>query len=373
VPAAAVAVVGGILAGSMISVAQAAPSLPSRTPAQLLASLAGQTSMPPLTGTIVETSSLGLPSLPGTDNPTSVSSLLTGSHTVRIWYAGPAHFRVAVPQNMSESDLIRNGSNAWLWESSQNKVTHLTVPADAAKARAKKAAAKPAPPMTPQQAAEEVLAKVGPTTTVSSDTNVTVAGQAAYQLVLAPKSASSLVGQIRIAIDGANDVPLRVQVLARGAKSPAVQIGFTSISFVKPAAANYAFSPPAGATVQQQPLTGGTKSTGHGSVGSAYTVGKDWLTVADLPSSVLSPVTGASAAGNSGSGLSGDTGPIINALLKSATPVSGSWGSGRLLTTSLLSMLITSNGRVLAGAVTPQVLYQAAAQPAPAHTSQPAK
>ena len=141
--------------------------------------------------------------------------------------------------------------------------------------------------MTPQQAANEVLAKVGPTTTVSSDTNVTVAGQAAYQLVLAPKSASSLVGQIRIAIDGTNDVPLRVQVLAKGAKSPAVQIGFTSISFVKPAAANYAFSPPAGATVQQQPLTGGTKSTAHGSLGSAYTVGKDWLTVADLPSSVL--------------------------------------------------------------------------------------
>ena len=95
--------------------------------------------------------------------------------------------------------------------------------------------------------------------------------------------------------------------------------------------------------------------------------------MADLPSSVLTPVTGASAAGNSGSGLSGDTGPIINALLKSATPVSGSWGSGRLLKTSLLSMLITNNGRVLVGAVTPQVLYQAAAQPAPAHTSQPAK
>ena len=88
---------------------------------------------------------------------------------------------------------------------------------------------------------------------------MTVAGEAAYQLVLAPKSPSSLIGQIRIAVDGTRDVPLRVQVFAKGAKSPAVQIGFTSISFVKPAAANFAFSPPAGATVQQQPLTGGTK------------------------------------------------------------------------------------------------------------------
>ena len=43
--------------------------------------------------------------------------------------------------------------------------------------------------------------------------------------------------------------------------------------------------------------------------------------------------------------------------------MSGSWGSGRLLRTSLLSVLVTSSGRVLIGAVTPGVLYQAATQP----------
>ena len=32
-------------------------------------------------------------------------------------------------------------------------------------------------------------------------------------------------------------------------------------------------------------------------------------------------------------------------------------------------MLITNNGRVLVGAVTPSVLYAAAGQPAPSHTS----
>ena len=370
VPAGAVVVVGGVLAGSMITVASAAPSLPARTPAQLLASLAGKTA-PAMTGTIVETSSLGLPSLPGTNNPTSLSSLLTGSHTIRIWYSDPTHFRVSAPQNMSESDLIRNGSSAWLWESTSNTVTHLAIPAGTAKVRHAKNITD-APPMTPQQAANEVLAKVGATTTVSSDTNVTVAGQAAYQLILAPKSPSSLVGQIRIAIDGANDVPLRVQVFAKDAKSPAAQVGFTSISFVEPAAANFAFTPPAGAKVEQQSLSGsgsGKKPVGASPADSAYTVGKSWLTVADLPQSVLSSVTGNKATGNAGSGLSGDTGPIINALLRSATPVSGSWGSGRLVRTSLISMLITNNGRVLVGAVTPSVLYAAAGQPAPSHTS----
>ena len=263
VPAAVVVVVGGALGGTMISVASAAPSLPARTPAQLLASVAEQTSTPPLTGTVVETSSLGLPSLPGTGNPTSLSSLLTGSHTIRIWYSDPTHFRVSVPQSLSESDLIRNGGNAWLWESTDNTVTHLAIPTEAKVGHAKKVIHKPssAPPMTPQQAADEILAKVGATTTVSSDTNVTVAGQAAYQLVLAPKSASSLIGQIRIAIDGANDVPLRLQVFAKGSQTAAVQIGFTSLSFVKPAAANFAFSPPAGATVKQE--TAGSDGARH--------------------------------------------------------------------------------------------------------------
>ena len=363
VPAGAVIVVGGVLAGSMISVASAAPSLPAKTPAQLLSALAAKPQTPPMTGTVVETSTLGLPSLPGTSDPTSIAALLTGSHTIRVWYADPRHFRVAVPQSMSESDIIRNGSNAWVWESTQNTVTHVTIPAhsDHNSAAAKSASE---PPLTPQQAAQEILAKVGPTTTVRVDSNVTVAGEAAYQLVLAPKSSSSLIGQIRIAVDGSRDVPLRVQVFAKGAKTPAAQIGFTSVSFVKPAAANFTFTAPAGAKVKTEQLGGGAPATEHApKTRDASVIGQGWLAVADLPSSALTDATQPHQP-SSGSGLSGDSDQVIGALIKSATPVSGSWGSGRLIKTSLISLLITDNGRVLAGAVTPQVLYSAAAQAA---------
>ena len=373
VPTGAVVVVGGVLAGSMISVAQAAPSLPAKTPAQLLASLASKPATPPLTGTVVETSSLGLPSLPGNSSPGSLASLLTGSHTIRLWYSDPRHFRVAVPQSMTESDIIRNGGNAWVWESSQNTVTHMVIPpraehnaAKEAQKKAQKKAQQSEPPLTPQQAANKVLRQVGPTTTVRVDRNVTVAGEAAYQLVLAPKSSSSLIGQIRIAVDGHRDVPLRVQVFAKGAKSPAAQIGFTSVSFVKPAAANFTFTPPAGATIKTQHLGETGSATKHDrKIGDGAMIGSGWLAVANLPSSVLTSTTQALGQhASSGSGLSGDSGPVINALVKSATPVSGSWGSGRLIKTSLISVLITDHGRVLVGAVTPQVLYSAAAQAA---------
>jgi hypothetical protein len=42
--------------------------------------------------------------------------------------------------------------------------------------------------------------------------------------------------------------------------------------------------------------------------------------------------------------------------------VNGSLGSGRLLQSALFSVLITDDGRVIAGAVAPELLYQAAAQ-----------
>jgi hypothetical protein len=71
-------------------------------------------------------------------------------------------------------------------------------------------------------------------------------------------------------------------------------------------------------------------------------IGSGWMAVGVFPAA----------------GLPGQAG----VLFRSATAVHGAWGSGRLLRTSLVSVLITSNGQALIGAVTPSVLYAAAAQ-----------
>ena len=360
IPAGALVVTGGVLAGSLISTAQAAPGLPPRTPAQLLAEVA-DSATPPLTGTVVETASFGLPALPATGNPTSLSSLLTGSHTIRVWYASPGHFRLAVPEQLSESDVIRDGGTAWLWQSTLNKVTKFTLPAHAAKPV-------PEQPLTPQQAAQQVLAAVGPTTTVSVSSNVTVAGQAAYALNLAPKDTRPLVGQIQIAVDGRNGVPLRLQVFARGASGPAFQVGYTDIHFVTPAPADLSFTPPPGATVTQVNLTGAQAgSHGQARPGTA-TIGSGWLTVLKLPSSALTPAGPAPGNGSSRGASSGESAAVLSALLGSASQVHGAWGSGRLLRTSLVSVLMTDQGSTYVGAVEPSVLYAAAAQGASAGT-----
>jgi outer membrane lipoprotein-sorting protein len=352
IPAGALVITGGVMAGSLMTVAQAAPGLPARTPAQLLAQVA-DSATPPLTGTVVETASFGLPALPATGNPTSLSSLLTGSHTVRVWYSSPGHFRLAVPDSLSETDVIRDGSTAWLWQSTLNQVTKFALPAHSA-------APTPNQPLTPQQAAQQVLAAVGPTTTVGVASNVTVAGQAAYALILAPKDARSLVGQVQIAVDGRNGVPLRLQVFARGASTPAFQVGYTDIHFVTPAPADLSFTPPPGAKVTQVNLASGGAAPGHGNAApNASTIGSGWLTVLKLPSSALTPGTPAGGPVSSHS-TSADGAAVLRALLASATPVHGAWGSGRLLRTSLVSVLMTDGGSTFVGAVEPSVLYAAA-------------
>jgi outer membrane lipoprotein-sorting protein len=370
VPATGVAVTAAVIAGLQIPSAQASPTLPARTPAQLLAEVSTDASLPPLTGTMVETTNLGLPQLPQVGNATSLSSMLTGSHTMKIYYQDARQFRVSIPQPESEIDLIRNGSTAWLWNSTENSVTKFALPADGKGKAAHLKSGLPSTPLTPQQAANELLKAVGKTTVVSVEANVMVAGEPSYQLVLAPRDDRSLVGKVTIAIDAKYGVPLRVQVFAKGAGSPAFQFGYTAIQFTAPAAANYDFTPPPGATVNVVNGSDGSGKSAGGKESDAGfgSYGTSWLTVAELPQQDLMQGIGAgglkssSSAAPTGNGpagvVGGDSQAVISNLIGAAKPVHGAWGSGTLLTTSLFSMLMT-NGEVYIGAVEPSVLYAA--------------
>src|SRR5580700_8274275 len=448
VPAGAVAAVGIVVAGSVIARGQATPTLPARTTAQLLAAVDSPAALPSaMTATVQETASLGLPDLPGSSDPLSGLSLLSGTHTFKIWYDGPTKVRVAVPVSMGETDLRRDGRSAWLWDSQTNKATHYILPAGAGDTSP--AGAMDTPPNvaqaqripTPPQLAKQILAAVGSTTTVGLQQNVTIAGQPAYQLSLAPKDSRSLIGQVRIAIDASNSLPRQVQVFARGAASPAFSVGYASLSFARPAASNFAFSPPPGAKVKTvtvpagagpanmkvAPLPTGSvtlrmssgskvvavsggkplpaavrkqleqamaqslpasmpkaqraallKSLASGEPGNGgwiafaplsesvassqgtysatlssagpTVLGKGWLSVAVLPAGGFTAQGGFAPAN------------ALGALVSASTPVHGAWGSGRLLRTSLVSVLLLSDGRVLVGAVVPSVLYADAAQ-----------
>jgi outer membrane lipoprotein-sorting protein len=370
VPVGAIAVVGAALgAGPVIAAARGNPSLPPKTAAELLAAVTQMQKAQhpqPLSGTVVENASLGLPALPGGRSGTSPVSLLSGSHTARVWYGDQQHVRLALLDTGSETDFIRNGADTWQWSSAQNTATHRRLTEKQKQQQKQQPEPKPSgTPLTPQQAADKALAAVGKTTTVRVDPTGRVAGRDAYELVLSPKDGRSLVGQVRLALDGKTYVPLRVQVYARGASSPAAQIGFTSVTFTKPAAANFSFKPPSGAKVVQQKSGGETpaqaaqkkhkRAAATPSAGQK-TIGSGWTAVEQLSL----PQNAQNAQGAQGA-KGKDTSGMMAALQRAATPVHGSWGSGRVLRTKLFSALLTDDGRLYVGAVTPDVLTQAAA------------
>ena len=362
VPAAAVVAIGGValVAGQS---ANAEPTLPHRTAAQLLVDVQ-QAKLSAISGTVVQTSNLGLPEIPGLGGggggpgggSSSLTSAITGTHTWRVWYAGPQQARIAMLGGMGESDVVRNGRNVWVWSSADKTATHTTLPAVA-----DKATPKPTPtdlPKTPQQAADMALAALNPTTSVTTAGSAVVAGRNAYELVLTPKDSGTLVAQVRIAVDAKRHVPLRVQVYSTKAANPAFEVGFTSVDFARPDASRFAFNPPPGTKVSESSITpeapgAGQQKGARDAAKAARVVGKGWTSV--LVATMPKDATGAPGATPKGDATTKQLEGMVSMLPK----VSGAWGSGHLLRGTLFSVLVTDDGHVVVGAVQPDRLYAA--------------
>lgn len=355
--AAAVVVIGGGAAAGTI-VASADPSLPDRSAAQLLVDIQSA-KVDGLSGTIVESADLGLPaiaSLAGgqasSADAGALTSILAGSNTARVWYAGEEKMRLALVGTQGETDVIRNGGDVWLWNSADKKANHLKLPADAADQHPVAQL-----PQTPKEAADAALAAIDPTTTVTTTGAAKVAGRDAYELVLSPKDAGSLIGQVRLAIDAEHHIPLRVDVYAKNATSPAVRVAFQQISFAVPDAEQFKFNPPPDTKVTEGSAEGlaaehraeaqkAEKAAKADQAGQPKTIGSGWTTIveATLPK----------ASGSEKQQLSG----VVDML----PAVSGTWGSGHEFAGPLFTVLVTDDGRVFAGAVTPARLHEAAAK-----------
>jgi len=217
-------------------------------------------------------------------------------------------------------------------------------------------------PKTPQEAADLALKAIDPTTVVSTGNSAKIAGRDAYELILSPRDTSSLVGQVRLAIDAKQHVPLRVQVLPKGSAQASIEVGFTQVSFARPDDAQFNFAPPAGAKVEDStgadkkvpdatkvPLNKDDKAgkTGKADEPKSTVIGKGWTSVFVAR---MNADTSAEAA------KSPEAQSLLNQLPKG--------NGGRVLTSKLFTVLLTDDGRVLVGTVSADRLAQVAADPA---------
>ncbi len=318
--AAGIAVVGIVGLGllTLPGGAGAQPALPPVSPEDLVASVL-KAEPGPFNGTVQMDNALGLPALP------NMPQAVNGTSTAQVWSGGDDKGRVQIPNPTGERTLVSDGTTFWAWNSDDRTVTKATRqpgqtrPADA----------------DPTKAATDALAALQPTSTISVDGTDEVAGRPAYDLVLAPKPTErTLLREVRIAVDAQERMPLRLTVLGQGSTAPALQIGFTDLTFGPQDPARFTFTPPAGATVQEASPRNAPQRDKPTVVGDGW----DRVVIEKVPPDQSKDLAGL------------------------GTPISGPWGSGRLIKTAVATAIVTDDGRVAAGAVPEQVLSETLAK-----------
>ena len=396
-----IVVVAAAVSGS--AVAEAQPNLPAKTAQQLLEFVATSAD-DSYSGTVEQTSDLGLPDIgmatpPGgsssSDPTSSVLELLTADHTARVYVDGPEKARIQVLDELAQRDVILSEDDLWTYDSAANEATHAVLPdkeavrAQADAALEEKSAEYPElrdVPRTPAELAELFLSRVDPFTEVSVGDTSRVAGRSAYELRLEPQDAATLIGSIAVTVDSETGVPLGVTVHAEGQDEAAFAAGFTGVDFSDPGAEIFEFTPPPGATVTEAPSEEDLRNTldaerdarpapSHQQVPSTQTatehpadptvIGEGWSTIVELPAGTASKLgvmpgeraeVGMSDIMDIKPGMDPSEVAGAQALLEQAlTEVDG----GRVLQTSLVSVLVTDDGRVLVGAVSADQLVAA--------------
>jgi outer membrane lipoprotein-sorting protein len=371
VPAgAAVVLVGGAALAPMAATADS--GLAPRTAEELLVALA-QPSTTAVAGTVQTSADLGLPDLPMGMMPSSgPMALASGESTVRVWTDGPDRQRLAMIERAAETTVVRNGQQAWVWSSADATADRYVLPErDGAGGVPDSSELPPGVqlPSTPQEAAAMALEAIDPTTEVTTSGVGTVAGRDAYELTLTPRDPQTLVARVALSMDAETNVPLRVRVYSTSMPDPAFEVGFRSVDYSTPDPSLFDFTPPPGATVTEHDAadmgvrgTGGTADLPQGP--EPTIVGEGWSTVviSQLPVDSLADLAEDGMRSSSDDwDRGGDPAATALALIEALPAESGAWGTGRVLRGTLFSVILTDDGRVALGAVSPEALGDALA------------
>ena len=395
-----------IAAGLVIVPMQAnAIDLPDLTPAEVL-TLAQSANVTSFSGVILKTTELGLPELEFSSMVdqqsidqmsekmpeefadfipqvldqnliTQAVELIAGSHTIRV-YAADEMMRVQILDPMAQRDLIVGESTVWMHDFDKAiaykldfdraELEAMAVDAEAELLNYLAEAGKTL--ATPQEVTTELLAAVDEGASIEVGIDHRVAGRGAYQLIVTPDAAESTVDYATLSIDAETGIGLQVQVYAKGQEEPAVSIGFESISFATPDASLFEFSAPAGTTIvdanelasELENLEGFVKAALQEKLEAGKLEGIDKESLqAEYEAMENAPeILGEGWA--SILSVSGMTDQLPMDMLENElfegliTEVEG----GKLFSTPLVNILITDDGRILAGAVSVDYLISVA-------------
>ena len=295
-----------------------------------------------------------------------------GTHTANLYVDGVEKARLQVLDLLSERDYIRNGNELWSYDAGKSLAQHSVVnEAEVANAEAearslfnKNSGKLPFDYTSPAAVAEYVLNEAGKYSTITVASDIKIAERGAYQITITPKGNQSLVASATLSIDAATGLPLAARVMAVGQSTPAFEVAFETITFTKPAASNFEFTPPAGTRVQEVPAP--TKADALRELAKA-TAGKKIPTEAEIEKLANAKLEDLATQGwGAVAVVPAAEVPaelralqLNNNLYKELTkPVAG----GRVFSSALLNIFFADNGDVYAGSVTVVRLLEVAAK-----------
>ncbi|MFF8969839.1 outer membrane lipoprotein carrier protein LolA [Streptomyces sp. NPDC014995] len=346
------------------------PDLPKISAQQLIEKIAAS-DVQQLSGTVKISTDLGLPDLGGlesgllseatgetggssADPSAKLTELASGTHTLRVAADGPDKQKLSLLENAAEYSVIHNGKDLWGYDSASDEVYHSTVEEGSKDAEAPV-------PATPKELTEEALKAVDDTTSVTVDGTVRVAGRDAYKLLVKPKQSGSTVGAISVAVDASTGLPLKFTLTPASGGAAVVDAGFTQVSFAKPAASTFDFTPPQGAKVTEGDAGDGAGAPEHSGKLPEEDFGRDLAGLDVLGEGWTSVATfDTGGEGVPSSGDIPDAGALGGFLDSFGDKVTGKFGSGTVFSTRLINALVTDDGKVYVGAVTKDALVKAA-------------
>ncbi|MFI7277564.1 outer membrane lipoprotein carrier protein LolA [Streptomyces sp. NPDC049879] len=239
------------------------PELPDVTARELVVRIA-ESETAQLSGTVRISADLGVPDFGGLldgavdslDGPAGrLASLATGEGRVDIAVDGPDRQRLTVSGGSGDSgelELVHDGEELWVYDSASATVLRGEVPADAEAGAGRHEA--PFDALSPQEAADLLLDRLGEHADITVDGTARVAGRDAYRLLVEPHD--DVLGEeagdagptsARISVDAETGVPLAVTVRTAGDQT--LDVAFSRIDYAQPAGSVFDFTPPSGARV----------------------------------------------------------------------------------------------------------------------------
>ena len=325
---------------------------------------------------------------------TDLLEIISGTHEARIYVDGPEKLRIQILDPMSERSITVNGDTVWFYDDDKLAAQFMTMDLEELEVKASEYEADPEKTAeieqmiaelpfdinNPAEVADYLLAEASEYSEITVGVDQNVAGRAAYELIATPLAAETTVDYVSVAIDAETGMALNVKIVAKGQVEPAMEIGFTSIDYSTPDASIFEFNPSSDVTVTEMEMPEEFTIDGETYTReqleaefeakmAEYEANKpteeelqaeyDALK-AEYEAMENKPVVYENGWATVVEMTLGDEMPVEMFESELFSEMTQQVDGGQVISTSLLNVLLTDDGRIFAGAVTTEYLLEIA-------------